>query len=60
MICVSRKDPRMNTDKIRKFFETLYRSVFHKGNTDMASFDKFVYLLQFILLIVLVVVAWSI
>jgi len=50
----------MITDKIRKFFEKLYRAVFHKGKTEMAPFDKFVYLLQFILLIVLVVVAWSI
>ena len=50
----------MITDKIRKFFEKFYRSVFHKQKIDKAQLDKIIYLLQFILLIVLVVVAWSI
>jgi hypothetical protein len=51
---------QMNTDKIKKFFESLYSAVFHKGKTDMAPFDRIVYLLQFILLIILVVFAWAI
>lgn len=51
---------QMNSDKIKIFFENLYRSVFHKRKTDKAPFDRIVYLLQFILLIILVVFAWVI
>jgi|GEM_PF-6692813 hypothetical protein len=50
----------MKTDKIKNLFEIFYRSVFPKRTTDMAPFDRIVYLLQFILLIILVVFAWAI
>jgi len=51
---------QLNTAKIKKFFERLYRSVSDKRKSDMASFDKIVYLLQFILLILLAVFALTI